>query len=84
MAVTTCVTRWLSNKPLVGVLLFCAWTFNSAFALTGAQQSLIKLINSKPASVDLRSVGDVVIQLRRKVTDNPSDGSLRLRLGSYL
>ncbi|NJL71039.1 MAG: hypothetical protein HC888_05200 [Candidatus Competibacteraceae bacterium] len=60
------------------------FSFAQAQALTGTQLSLIKLMNTSPVTVDLRSVGDVIIQLRRKVTDNPHDGNLRLRLGTYL
>jgi len=56
----------------------------SALALTGTQKSLIKLLNSNPVTTDLRSVSDVIVLLRRKVTDNPQDGNLRLRLGTYL
>lgn len=55
-----------------------------AVELKANQEALIKLMNSKAASVDLRSVGDVLIALRRKVTDNPHDQNLRLRLAGYL
>lgn len=72
----------LSLVPLI--LLVGFESAAQAAALSGAQQSLIKLMNSNPVSVDLRCVGDVIIQLRRKVTDNPHDGNLRLRLGVYL
>ncbi|HNA73357.1 MAG TPA: tetratricopeptide repeat protein, partial [Candidatus Obscuribacter sp.] len=66
------------------IALGLTFSFAQAQALTGTQLSLIKLMNTSPVTVDLRSVGDVIIQLRRKVTDNPHDGNLRLRLGTYL
>jgi len=47
-------------------------------------QALLKLMFSPPAAVDLRSVGDLIILYRRKVTDNPYDTNLRLKLGGYL
>lgn len=35
-------------------------------------------------SYDLKTVGDTVVSLRRKVTDNPNKPELRLKLGTYL
>ena len=79
------IAAWSLLPLLVLIVLFTVPGQKAqATSLNGTQQSLIKLMNSNPSSVDLRSVGDVVIQLRRKVTDNPSDGNLRLRLGTYL
>lgn len=46
--------------------------------------SLISLYRMGLTHTDLRSVGDLIIELRREVTNNPSDAELRMRLGSYL
>jgi Flp pilus assembly protein TadD len=57
----------------------------AAFAVQLRQnQALIKLMASPSSAVDLRSVGDLIILCRRKVTDNPYDSNLRLKLGGYL
>ena len=45
-----------------------------------SNQALIKLMQSPASSVDLRSVGDLIILYRRKITDNPHDSNLRLKL----
>ncbi len=64
------------RRPASGQSAFAAQLRNN--------QSLIKLMQSPSTSVDLRSVGDLIILYRRKVTDNPYDSSLRLKLGCYL
>lgn len=46
--------------------------------------SLISLYRMGLTHTDLRSVGDLIIELRKEITDNPSDPDLRMRLGSYL
>jgi Flp pilus assembly protein TadD len=47
-------------------------------------ESALKLIKSEQAGSDLKSVGDSIISLRRKLTDNPHSHSERLRLAIYL
>ena len=46
--------------------------------------SLISLYQMGLTHTDLRSVGDLIIELRREVSDNPAAPDLRMRLGSYL
>jgi Flp pilus assembly protein TadD len=47
--------------------------------------SILKLLRKdNPSFVDIKSLGDVIITLRRKVTDSPSDVGLRIQLGGYL
>lgn len=45
---------------------------------------LISLFRMGITNTDLRAVGDLIVGLRRKITDNPKDAGLRMRLGSYL
>jgi len=47
-------------------------------------EQTVKLIQTETNTVDLKSVGDLIINLRRKVTDHPQDPDLRLKLGTYL
>lgn len=49
-----------------------------------ADTKLISLFRMGVTNTDLRAVGDLIVGLRRKVTDNPNDAGLRMRLGSYL
>jgi Flp pilus assembly protein TadD len=45
---------------------------------------LVDLFRTGLTNTDLRTVGDLLIKLRREVTNNPQDPSLRIRLGSHL
>jgi Flp pilus assembly protein TadD len=47
-------------------------------------EAALKLIKSEQAGSDLKSVGDSIISLRRKLTDNPHSHTERLRLAIYL
>jgi tetratricopeptide (TPR) repeat protein len=50
----------------------------------GNLESIIKTIKQEQSTVDLKSIGDSIIILRRKITDNPQDPALRQRLGTLL
>src|SRR5262249_53911356 len=47
-------------------------------------EPVMRLIRLDQATFDLKSVGDIIINLRRQVTDKPQDESLRLRLAAFL
>jgi Flp pilus assembly protein TadD len=47
-------------------------------------EQALKLIKTESSAVDLKTIGDLIIGLRRKVTDQPQDPELRLSLGTYL
>src|SRR5271156_5670826 len=47
-------------------------------------EQTLKLLKGETNSVDLKTVGDTIISLRRKVTDHPQDAAMRLKLGTYL
>lgn len=44
----------------------------------------LKLIRLEPSQFEIKSVGDLIITLRRRVTDHAQDPNLRLRLATYL
>lgn len=46
--------------------------------------SLIRLFRMGLTHTDLRTIGDLVIELRKEITDNSNNPELRMRLGSYL
>ncbi|PWT97930.1 MAG: hypothetical protein C5B53_07370, partial [Candidatus Melainabacteria bacterium] len=50
----------------------------------GDLESMIKTIKQQQATIDLKAVGDSIIILRRKITNNPEDPVLRQRLGTLL
>jgi Flp pilus assembly protein TadD len=45
---------------------------------------LISLFRMGITNTDLRAVGDLIVGLRRQITDNPKAAGLRMRLGCYL
>jgi len=47
-------------------------------------EAAVKQIRAESVTVDLKSVGDFIITLRKQVTDHSDDPSLRLKLGTYL
>jgi Flp pilus assembly protein TadD len=47
-------------------------------------EAAVKQVRAESATVDLKSVGDFIITLRKQVTDHSDDASLRLKLGTYL
>ncbi len=48
------------------------------------EASLIDLFRMDLTHTDLRTVGDLLVRLRREVTDHPQDPALRIRLGCHL
>lgn len=50
----------------------------------GDLEAMIKTIKQQQSTIDLKSVGDSIVILRRKITNTPDDPALRQRLGTLL
>ena len=69
---------------LFAILLTTSLPAKAEVSTPAAQKALLKLFQARPTAVDLKEVGDIIVLLRRKVTDNPYDATLRMRLAAYL
>jgi Flp pilus assembly protein TadD len=85
---STSAANDLSNKNLPGKTVGSPPQTKAApvgeAAGIGDLESIIKTIKQQQATIDLKAVGDSIIILRRKITNNPEDPILRQRVGALL